>query len=46
MWAGPNTYPKTGGLALAQKGWVELGPAYCFLFWGRAGLEQVQPGAT
>jgi len=37
MWAGPSTSPKTGGLALAQKGWAELSPTYCFLFWGRAG---------
>jgi hypothetical protein len=53
MWAGPNTDPKTGGLALAQKGWAELGATYCFLFWGLAGpgpanwagLKQVQPEA-
>jgi len=39
MWAGPSTGPKTDGLALAQKGWAELGPTYCFfLIWGRAGL--------
>jgi hypothetical protein len=50
MWVGPNTDPKTGGLALAQNSWAKLGPIYCFLFqpgpanW--VGLEQVQPEAT
>jgi hypothetical protein len=44
MWAGPSTGPKTGGLALAQKGWAELGPTYCFLNlgtgWARTGPAQ------
>jgi len=44
MWAGPSTSPKTGGLALAQKGWAELGPTYCFLNlgtgWARTGPAQ------
>jgi len=42
MWAGPNTGPKTDGLALAQKGWAELGPTYCFFKFGD-GLDPAQP---
>jgi hypothetical protein len=41
MWAGPNTGPKTDGLALAQKGWAELGPTYCFFKFGD-GLDPAQ----
>jgi len=42
MWAGPSTCPKIDGLALAQKGWAELGPTY-FLKKFRDRLDPAQP---
>jgi len=44
MWAGLNTNPKTGGLALAQKGWAELGPTYCFFILGTGWTQPSQLG--
>jgi hypothetical protein len=44
MWAGPSTGPKTGGLALAQKGWAKLGPTHCFLNLGTGWTRPSQLG--